>query len=77
MNKRLDPDDTYISERYWCEVDVVSRSRSLCQRSRSYMQKWFAYKLSTKDWIYIIFICKIDIKETLKLTKGQGHKVKG
>ena len=29
------------------------------------------------EWILIILTHMIDIDETLKLTQGQGHKVKG
>ena len=37
----------------------------------------FAYKSGTDDWIFIIFTSNIDIDEKIKLTQGQGHKVKG
>ena len=42
-------------------------------------QHWvfFAYKSWTDDWIFMMFIHRVDIYETLKMTKGQGHKVKG
>ena len=38
---------------------------------------FFAYKSGTDGWILMILTYVIDIDETLKLTQGQGHKVKG
>ena len=40
-------------------------------------QVLFAYKSWTDGWILMILTYIIDIDETLKLTQGQGHKVKG
>ena len=37
---------------------------------------FFAYKSWTDGWILMILTYVIDIDETLKLTQGQGHKVK-
>ena len=60
-------------------VDIWSRSRG--QRSRSNVQLldklFFRYKPWTDDWILMILTHKIDIPETVKLTQGQGQKVKG
>ena len=38
---------------------------------------FFAYKSRTDGWILMILTYIIDIDETVKLTQGQGHKVKG
>ena len=38
---------------------------------------FFAYKLRTDEWILMILTFLTDIEKTLKLTQGQGHKVKG
>ena len=35
------------------------------------------YNSRTDEWILMILTYVIDIDETLKLTQGQGHKVKG
>ena len=35
-----------------------------------------AYESRTDDWILMMFTYKIDIYEMLKLSQGQGHKVK-
>ena len=40
-------------------------------------QVFFAYKSWTDEWILMILTYIIDIYETLTLTQGQGHKVKG
>ena len=40
-------------------------------------KKWFAYKTRTEDRILMKLICMIDIDKKIKLTKSQGHKVKG
>ena len=61
------------------KVDL--RSRSQGQRSRSNMQfcikTCFGYIPWTNDCILMMHIHMISIVEMLKLTKGQGHKVKG
>ena len=38
---------------------------------------WFAYKTRTEDLILIKLIGMIDIDKKRKLTRSQGHKVKG
>ena len=38
---------------------------------------FFAYKSWTNGWILIKIIHRVDINDMLKLTYGQGHKVKG
>ena len=38
---------------------------------------YLAYKSWTDEWILTILTYIIDINQTSKLTKGQGHKVKG
>ena len=51
------------------------------QRSRSNLQlsekNCLGYKSGTDDCILIKLILRIHIHATLKVTKGQGHKVKG
>ena len=81
MNQWLDINDAYIYGKYWLNVDVDPRSRSQGQRSRSNMQfcenTCFGYILSTNDCTLMMHIHRISIVEMLKLTKGQGQKVKG
>ena len=43
----------------------------------NYVTLLFTYKSWTDDSILIILTYLIDIDETLKLTKVQGHKIKG
>ena len=35
------------------------------------------YKSRTNEWIKVKITHRVDIDVTLKVTKGQGHKVKG
>ena len=49
---------------------------SLCRCVRLH-RVFFAYKSWTDGWILMILTYIIDIDETVKLTQGQGHKVKG
>ena len=37
----------------------------------------FGYKSQTNDWIVVKLMHRVDIDATLKMTQGQGHKVKG
>ena len=57
---------------YVCGCVCMCVCVSLCQH-----RVIFAYKSQTDDWIFMIFTYNIDINETKKLTRGQGHKVKG
>ena len=52
----------------------VRLSVCICVRPH---QVFFAYKSLTDVWILMILTYIIDIDETLTLTQGQGHKVKG
>jgi len=81
MNQWLDIDDTCTYDWYQWDVKVDLRSRSQVQRSRSNMQfcikMCFAYIPWTNDCKLMRHIHMISIVKMLKLTKGQGHKVKG
>ena len=81
MNGWMDLDDTHICYGYWWDGKVDLRSRSQGQRSRSHicvMENYcFSYKSWMDRWILMILTYIIDIDETVKLTQGLGHKVKG
>ena len=56
----------------YCVVPRPSAAYNACTH-----QVLFAYKSWMDGWILMILTYIIDIDETLKLTQGQGHKVKG
>ena len=59
----------------WSKVKVT---RSKVKVTHAFMENsCFSYKLWTDEWILMILTHMIDIDETVNLTQGQGHKVKG
>ena len=66
----------YLGAEYYLAFVCLSVRLSVCI---CVCPHWvfFAYKSWTDGWIVMILTYSIDTDETLKLTQGQGNKVKG